>query len=134
MFMAATSKRDEGAGMTIEPGQLDGMAVLRVTGELDLSTAPGLCARIEEVFERGALCVVVDLSRLEFCDSTGLRALLGAAQEARVRLARLFIVPPSSSVAARAFELAGASEFLPLIEHAATNGALASSLTIHARD
>ena len=71
--------------------------------------------------------VVVDLSALEFCDSTGLRALAGAAVEARIRLARLAIVAPSRPGAARAFEISGAAEFLPLVDDLSTGLELVSA-------
>jgi anti-anti-sigma factor len=53
---------------------------------------------------------------LQFCDSTGLRALAGAAKEARVAANRLVMLRPSSKGVRRAFELAGATEFLPLVD------------------
>jgi anti-sigma B factor antagonist len=95
--------------------EADGVTIFEVAGDLDLSTAPALYARIDQAFQARATSLLVDLSRLEFCDSTGLRALFGAVQEARVRRVRLKIVPPSSANALRVFELAGASEFLPLV-------------------
>jgi anti-anti-sigma factor len=90
--------------------------VFEVDGELDLASAATLYAQIDRAFNNGASRLVVDLSRLSFCDSSGLRSLFGAAQEARVRRMRLEIVPPSANSAARVFELAGASEFLPLVQ------------------
>ena len=60
--------------------------------------------------------VVVDLAPLQFCDSTGLRALAGAAKEARVAANRLVMLRPSNQGVCRAFELAGAAEFLPLVD------------------
>jgi anti-anti-sigma factor len=89
---------------------IDGVDVISVAGELDLYTAPTLCLQIED--RDGP--VVLDLSAMAFCDSTGLRALAGAAQEARVARTWLLIVPPGKTGASRAFEIAGAIEFLPL--------------------
>jgi len=111
--VAATSNRSGVANLTIEARRVESACVVEVAGELDLSSAPALCARLEQELATG---VVVDLSGLEFCDSTGLRALAGAAEEARIRLARLVFVAPSQPGAARAFETAGASEFLPLVD------------------
>jgi anti-sigma B factor antagonist len=99
--------------LSIEPHEVEGVPVLAVAGELDIGTAPRLVTQIDRACTKRLL---VDLSALEFCDSTGLRALFGAAQEARVRRARLRIVAPANAGAARVFELAGASEFLPLVE------------------
>jgi anti-anti-sigma factor len=61
--------------VTVEAGQ-DGL-FLRVSGELDLVTEPQLSAALEQTDGRPA---TVDLSELAFMDSTGLRALLGAAR------------------------------------------------------
>ena len=118
--MAATSDRSDVANFTIDVRCVDGVSVLEVAGELDLSSAPALCARLEQALGDSPAGVVVDLSALEFCDSTGLRALAGAAEEARIRLARLVIVAPSRPAAARAFELSGAAEFLPLVDDLST--------------
>ena len=88
--------------------------MLDVCGELDLSTAVTLCAEVEANFREPAARLVIDLSRLQFCDSTGLRALLGVVQEARVHGVHVRIVPPVARAAMRAMEIAGATEFLPL--------------------
>ena len=83
--------------------------MLCVGGELDLYTAPTLCAAVEDRFDEPLL---LDLSHLAFCDSTGLRALFGVAQEARARRRRLPILPPARRRRARVRR--GAPEFLPL--------------------
>ena len=45
-------------------------------GDLDLDTAPVLTTTLDQVLDRHAPCVVIDLSGVQFCDSTGLSALL----------------------------------------------------------
>ena len=52
-------------------------AVVKLGGELDLSTSPDLQDALAELTGEPRR-VTVDLSDLEFCDSTGLAALLGA--------------------------------------------------------
>lgn len=54
--------------------------VLKLTGELDLDTAPILYSRLEEIVGSGRWRIVVDASELAFCDSTGLSAILAAHQ------------------------------------------------------
>jgi anti-anti-sigma factor len=54
--------------------------VLKLTGELDLDTAPILYSRFEDIVSRGRWRIVLDASDLGFCDSTGLSALLAAHQ------------------------------------------------------
>jgi anti-sigma B factor antagonist len=87
-----------------------GVAVVDVTGELDLDGAPILCAAIESA----ALDehVVVDLSRVGFCDSTGLKALLDAAREIAARGRRLVVVAPEDGPVRRVIAMTGAEEFL----------------------
>jgi anti-sigma B factor antagonist len=57
--------------------------VLEVGGEVDVYTAPRLRERLVELVEQGARHVVVDLSRVEFLDSTGLGVLVGALKRLR---------------------------------------------------
>jgi|RhiMethySRZTD1v2_1073278.scaffolds.fasta_scaffold03003_12 anti-sigma B factor antagonist len=57
--------------------------VLEVGGEVDVYTAPRLRERLIELVEGGARHVVVDLSRVEFLDSTGLGVLVGALKRLR---------------------------------------------------
>jgi anti-sigma B factor antagonist len=57
--------------------------VLEVGGEVDVYTAPRLRERLIELVDAGAKHVVVDLSRVEFLDSTGLGVLVGALKRLR---------------------------------------------------
>jgi anti-sigma B factor antagonist len=51
-------------------------------GSLDLATSPSLRAALLDATERDGGQIVVDLSQLEFLDSTGLGALIGAHKRA----------------------------------------------------
>jgi anti-sigma B factor antagonist len=57
--------------------------VLEVGGEVDVYTAPRLRERLIELVDAGAKHVVIDLSRVEFLDSTGLGVLVGALKRLR---------------------------------------------------
>jgi anti-sigma B factor antagonist len=52
-------------------------AVVRVTGELEVYTAPALRERIRELAASGAVHLIADLGQVDFLDSTGLGALVG---------------------------------------------------------
>jgi anti-sigma B factor antagonist len=93
---------------------LDGVRIVTVRGELDLVTAGALCARVGAACRDGRRRLLLDLRRLEFCDSRGLRALIGAAQEVAASAGRLAVVPPAQGPVARLFALTGAGEFLVL--------------------
>jgi anti-sigma B factor antagonist len=56
-----------------------GMKVLRVDGEVDLSTSPRFSAAIDRLGSAAAGPLVVDLTACSYLDSTGLAALLRGA-------------------------------------------------------
>lgn len=71
--------------------------VLHVAGELDYAQAAALRRQAEQLpLERGQ-CLIIDLSGLEFCDSTGITALLVARQHAQAVDADIALaaVPPN---------------------------------------
>ena len=80
-------------------------------GELDFATALGVELRLEEAI-RQADRVVVDLSNLDFIDSTGLRTLLESHAAARREGVQLELVPGPEAVQ-RVFEVAGLLDELP---------------------
>jgi anti-anti-sigma factor len=53
----------------------DGVAVVALSGQLDIDTAAHLRSALSTVLDRPVPRVVVDLSGLAFCDSIGLSAL-----------------------------------------------------------
>ncbi|MGY0005389.1 STAS domain-containing protein [Micromonospora sp. I033] len=53
-----------------------GPARLRLAGELDLSTAPELSAAIDRLAAEGHRELLLDLTELTFCDSTGIAAFV----------------------------------------------------------
>jgi len=57
--------------------------ILTVTGEIDMATAPRFRQRLLAVISTGAQNVVIDLSGVDFIDSTGLGVLMGAAKRVR---------------------------------------------------
>jgi anti-anti-sigma factor len=72
---------------------IDGpIAVVRLTGELDISGADEIERTIEEVEASTTGNLVIDLRALEFMDSTGLRLILSADARARDRGSELILV------------------------------------------
>lgn len=61
----------------------EGMNVFALTGSMDLATSPTVRAALTEASERGDHKLIVDLSNVDFLDSTGLGALIGAQRRAR---------------------------------------------------
>lgn len=58
--------------------------VVSVHGEIDLYTAPRLRAELDRVLARSEpVQLIVDMSGVEFCDSTGVNVLLAGYRRAR---------------------------------------------------
>lgn len=58
----------------------DGVRVIAIRGELDLSTATDLEAPLEEAIASGDASVLIDLTDCEFIDSTGIALIVRAWQ------------------------------------------------------
>ncbi|MCP9963359.1 STAS domain-containing protein [Streptomyces somaliensis] len=56
--------------------------VLEVSGDLDYAHAAALRQRVERLVLQPGERLVIDLANLDFCDSTGITALLAARQHA----------------------------------------------------
>ena len=87
--------------------------VLEVGGELDLVSARRFRAALYAHVVPGRT-VRLDLSRLEFLDSSGLQLLVLAAKSAAADGWTLQIVPPEGP-ARRVFGIAGMERILPLV-------------------
>lgn len=68
--------------MAIEP-QGNGVAVVRLDGRLDYQSAPAARQELQEAVNAGSPRLVVDLSAVEFLDSSGLGALIAGLKVAR---------------------------------------------------
>lgn len=90
------------------------LTVFRVTGELDVATAPALRALLDTASEH-ARRVVVDMEHVGFIDSTGISVLLAAARRAKDANGE-FVVRNPTPVARRVFEILALDGQLP-IEH-----------------
>ena len=88
------------------------MLVLR--GELDLTTAPRLEARLA-----GGTDTILDLTDLTFIDSSGIQTLVRAAQRARELRCRFEVHNPRSAVR-QVIELVRVGELLGLSESVAS--------------
>src|SRR5215211_2343040 len=92
--------------LAVHESDIDGVRLLEVFGELDLATAPRLCAQLDAARTQRVRRVVVDLTGVDFCDSTGLRALMGASTELR----------HAGGAVARLFDIAGIRESMPAFD------------------
>jgi anti-sigma B factor antagonist len=88
--------------------------IVRVTGELDISTVAQLCRAIHTaaVGAPKPPRLIADLTALTFCDSTGLRALIGAVREVDVLGGKAVLAVKPGGMLDHLLDLSGLSEFL----------------------
>ena len=97
----------------------EGGAVVELSGELDIASAPKLDEEVARLEGEGHALIVIDLRRLEFMDSSGLRALLAADTRARTRGGRLVIVRGDERIQ-RVLRITRLDERLELVDDAET--------------
>jgi|tagenome__1003787_1003787.scaffolds.fasta_scaffold19340464_2 stage II sporulation protein AA (anti-sigma F factor antagonist) len=108
---------DDDAGIVFlaDVGSWDGHAMVRLIGELDLVTADAAESTAERALEhgwRGSL--IVDLSEVSFCDSTGMRALSHISEAAR-RRGREMVLRGTQPPVRRVLEIAGFDTFFEFV-------------------
>jgi len=87
--------------------------VIELIGELDLAGAPHLEEELRRVEAGDAQAIVVDLSGLEFIDSTGIRLLVMASE--RSQEGRFSLVRGPQQVH-RVFEITDLARRLPFVD------------------
>jgi anti-anti-sigma factor len=90
-------------------------ATLELRGELDMSGTDRLRIALEQAEKPPAGLLVLDLSRLDFIDSTGLEVLLRAARRAHDSGRRLIVARPSRYVR-RLLEMTAIDQSLDVVE------------------
>jgi anti-sigma B factor antagonist len=84
---------------------------LSIAGELDLATAPALDREVHGVVSHSPTRLVLDLSAVTFCDSTGVAALF-RARDAAVTAGSEFEVTGASGMVHRVLVTIGALDAL----------------------
>ncbi|GGU10064.1 MULTISPECIES: STAS domain-containing protein [Streptomyces] len=96
-----------GGRLRVEVRTVGATEILTPVGELDHHTADVLRSPLDDALDAGRSRLVVDCSRLEFCDSTGLNVLLGARLKADAAGGGVHLAG-MRPVVARVFEITGA--------------------------
>ena len=105
--------------LEIETKASEGLVRLALRGELDLSTVTKVEDELQRVEAGGPEVIVLDLSRLSFLDSTGLRCLVTADQRARENGRRVVLVRGPDQVQ-RVFTITRLEERLEMVDDAAS--------------
>lgn len=70
-------------GLSLHTTHQDGRALVSARGSIDLHSSEEFGDRLSELVEAGEQTIVVDLTAVDFCDSSGLNALVRAYKRAR---------------------------------------------------
>lgn len=116
-----TSGAPEAAGRaTVKAGELQVIVSgdepeyqIHLVGELDMSTAPQLREELLQLASDGAQTVTVDLSELEFIDSTGLSVLITGLKRLRQGGGDMALRSPTPGTR-RVLEITGLTEVFPI--------------------
>ena len=98
-------------GLRVDVAPSRERVTVRAVGEIDLATAPQVEEPLFELLDSGFRHVVLDLQRVTFMDSSGVRVLITAHQRAEDLDAGLSILVGTSRVR-QTLELSGAIDYL----------------------
>lgn len=100
--------------LTVTPGEgRNGQGVTIVAGELDAATAPELLRYLEPAARNGYEGLVLDLSQLQFMDSSGVQVIVSVAAAVEERGEKL-VVQGAQRIVLRVLEITGVAEHLDL--------------------
>ncbi len=92
---------------------ISGVPVVAAPAGIDLTTADQLRLILLEAAGRGHTTVVVDMTRTQFCDSSGLGVLVRAHKRALEEGGELRLVIPADGAVSRIFTLTSLYLFIP---------------------
>jgi anti-sigma B factor antagonist len=95
----------------------NGLVHVALVGELDLSTVAKVQEELRRVEASSPATLVVDLSKLSFLDSTGLRCIVTADERARAEGRRIVIVRGPDAVQ-RVFAITRLDDRLEMVDDA----------------
>jgi anti-sigma B factor antagonist len=110
--------------LRLEVTEQDGVAVLSVHGEVDVSTAPRLRQQLVEMAAAGSDRAVVDLNAVDFLDSTGLGVLVSGLKRFRTLGGDLLLVCTQRRIL-KVFEITGLTKVFEM--HDSVAGAVAAA-------
>jgi anti-sigma B factor antagonist len=93
----------------------DGQTRMALVGELDIASAPRFEEGLAEVERDTPGVLVVDLRRVDFIDSTGLRAVITADERARAA-GRRFVIIRGPAAVERVFSVTQLDQRLEIVD------------------
>ena len=112
--------------LAVERTSRDGVDVLSVEGEIDVASAPRLISALNDAVAEAVRSVVIDLTSVEFMDSTGLALLIDAHRRLKRRRKGFAVVCPAGPLR-RVFEVTDMVDTLHVCPDRETAAAAAAS-------
>jgi len=103
-----TQVRDDSFSVEV----VSGVPVVTAPEEIDITNAPELRAALLEAAAHGPGALVADLTRTQFCDSSGLYTLLAAHKRTQAEGGEMLLVISGTAVL-RVFAITGADRIVP---------------------
>jgi anti-sigma B factor antagonist len=109
------------AGVRVE----DGGRIVRawIDGELDLSNTREVAGQLIERVPNAAFGLLLDLSELDYLDSTGVQMLFELVERLQSRQQKLVVVVPPESTLQRVLRVVAIGETVPVVESTAAGEA-----------
>jgi anti-sigma B factor antagonist len=105
----------ERVDLGLEVEERGDVAVLAVSGEVDVATVPRLREQLHGLVASGTPRIVVNLDAVDFLDSTGLGVLVGALKRVRNNGGELALVCTSPRIR-KVFEVTGLTKVFSLYD------------------
>jgi len=93
----------------------DTTCLLGIEGEVDVYTSPQLKQEIIKLAESGVKRLIIDLSKVEYMDSTGLGVLISGLKRLRESEGNLALVGPGVRIT-RIFEITGLDKIFDIYQ------------------
>jgi len=96
--------------------EVEGIPVIELEGEVDLSTSPAFKEEVYKVIESGKRDVVIDLDGLDFMDSTGLGVLVAVLEKTSVEGGSVRLVCSKRNIL-KVFGITGLDKVFPIYDN-----------------
>src|SRR5262245_8954659 len=100
-----------------EMRELEGVFVIRLGAEIDMTNATGLRLALGERLPNDAMGLVIDLSETTYFDSAGVHMLFDLADQLGVRQQGIAVALPPRSPIRRVFQVVRLDERIPVADN-----------------
>ncbi len=100
----------------IESGEVGKYKIIKLIGEFDLNDVKSFDSKIEEVFPDQKRYIILDLSELEYLDSSGIGCFVRLYRDTTIKHGGKFIVFQPKEFIKELFEVSNLTQFWTVVE------------------